>query len=48
MLRFVIGALLLSTTVQGAVQPTRDARQFQPQQGVPYQGDNVQARQGFG
>merc|ERR1712008_215592 len=48
MLRFVIGALLLSTTVLGAVQPNRDARQFQPQQGVPYQGDNVQARQGFG
>merc|ERR1712203_1303977 len=37
-----------STTVLGAVQPNRDARQFQPQQGVPYQGDNVQARQGFG
>merc|ERR1712172_378995 len=48
MLRFVIGALLLSTTVLGAVQPNRDGRQFQPQQGVPYQGDNVQARQGFG
>merc|ERR1712008_425409 len=48
LLRFVIGALLLSTTVLGAVQPNRDARQFQPQQGVPYQGDNVQARQGFG
>ena len=48
MLRFVIGALLLSNTVLGAVQPNRDARQYQPQQGVPYQGENVQARQGFG
>merc|ERR1711971_98310 len=48
MLRFVIGALLLSTTVLGAVQPNRDARQFQPQQGVPHQGENLQARQGFG
>ena len=47
MLRFVIGALLLSTTVLGAVLPNRDARQFQPQQGVPYQLDNGQARQGY-
>ena len=31
MWRFVIGALLLSTTVLGAVQPNR-ARQFEPQQ----------------
>merc|ERR1711971_1295425 len=34
MLRFVIGALLLSTTVLGAVQPRvqPNARQFEPQQ----------------
>merc|ERR1712088_144898 len=31
MWRFVIGALLMSTTVLGAVQPNR-ARQFEPQQ----------------
>ena len=55
MWRFVIGALLLSTTVLGAVQPNRDARQFQPQQEqVEYgewkivsQGDNVQGREEF-
>merc|ERR1711971_834221 len=56
MLRFVIGALLLSTTVLGAVQPRvqPNARQFEPQQTefgewkVVSQGDNVQGREEFG
>merc|ERR1712088_554097 len=53
MWRFVIGALLMSTTVLGAVQPNR-ARQFEPQQSefgewkVVSQGDNVQGREEFG
>merc|ERR1711971_500748 len=56
MLRFVIGALLLSTTVLGAVQPRvqPNARKFEPQQTefgewkVVSQGDNVQGREEFG
>ena len=35
MLRFVIGALLLSTSVLAAVQPNRDAGQFPPKKNVP-------------
>merc|ERR1719278_2540340 len=52
MWRFVIGVLLLSTTVLGAVQP--NARQFEPQQSEfgewksVSQGDNVQGREELG